>query len=265
MKLSAAWGRLPEQTPANAKAGPARGTVGLLQGCVARVFFARTNEATVRVLSAEGFDVVVPKAAECCGALQMHSGAEEEAKERARATIAAFEGCEIVAVNAAGCGSAMKEYGRLLADDPEWAERAEAFAAKVTDVTEVLAGAEPRAPRHPVPLTVAYHDACHLAHAQKVRAEPRAVLAGIPGLTVLQPAEWEICCGSAGLYNMLEPEPAAELGRRKVANLTATGAAGRRGRQPRLRPADHGPQRGPAPVYHPVEVLDASISGRSLP
>jgi glycolate oxidase iron-sulfur subunit len=152
VKLSAAWGRLPEQTPANAKAGPSRGTVGLLQGCVARVFFARTNEATVRVLSAEGFDVVVPKAAGCCGALLMHSGAEDEAKERARATIAAFDTVGTVAVNAAGCGSAMKEYGRLLADDPEWAERAEAFVGKVKDVTEVLAGDEPRAPRHSVPM-----------------------------------------------------------------------------------------------------------------
>ena len=265
VKLSAAWGRLPEQTPPNAKGGPARGTVGLLQGCVARIFFARTNEASVRVLSAEGFNVIVPKAAECCGALQMHSGAEEGARERARATIAAFEDCEVVAVNAAGCGSTMKDYGRLLADDPEWAERAEAFAAKVKDITEVLAGAEPRAPRHPVPLTVAYHDACHLAHAQKVRSEPRHVLAGIPGLTVLQPAEWEICCGSAGLYNMLEPEPAAELGRRKVANLTATGAqavvAGNPGCALQIAAHSDGALR----IYHPIEVLDASISGRSLP
>jgi glycolate oxidase iron-sulfur subunit len=264
VKLSAAWGRLPEQTPANAKAGPARGTVGLLQGCVARVFFAHTNEATVRVLSAEGFHVVVPRAAECCGALQMHSGAEEGAKERARATIAAFEDCEVVAVNAAGCGSTMKEYGRLLADDPEWAQRAEAFAGKVKDVSEILADGEPRAPRHPVPMTVAYHDACHLAHAQKVRSEPRQVLAGIPDLTVLQPAEWEICCGSAGLYNMLEPAPAAELGRRKVANLIATGAeavvAGNPGCA--LQIAAH--SGGALRVFHPVEVVDASISGRSL-
>jgi glycolate oxidase iron-sulfur subunit len=231
---------------------------------VARVFFARTNEATVRVLSAEGFDVVVPTAARCCGALLMHSGAEAEARERARATIAAFEGCETVAVNAAGCGSAMKEYGRLLAHDPEWAERAEAFVAKVADITEILAGAEPRAPRHPVPLTVAYHDACHLAHAQAIRAEPRTVLAGIPGLTVVQPAEWEICCGSAGLYNLLEPEPAAELGQRKVANLTATGAtvvvAGNPGCALQIAALSE----GRLTVYHPVEILDASISGRSL-
>src|SRR5581483_5111554 len=160
VKLSAAWKKLPERTPAR-PGGPARGTVGMLQGCVARVFFTRTNEATIRVLSAEGFDVVVPPDAGCCGALLMHSGADEEARQRARATIAAFEGCDTVAVNAAGCGSAMKEYGRLLASDPEWAGRAEAFTAKVKDVSEVLAGVEPRAPRRPVPLTVAYHDACH--------------------------------------------------------------------------------------------------------
>ena len=262
--LSALWRRLPERTAAAVGAGPARGTVGLLQGCVARVFFGRTNEATVRVLSAEGFDVVVPAAAGCCGALFMHSGEEAEARQRARATIAAFEGCETVAVNAAGCGSAMKEYGRLLADDPEWAERAEAFSARVKDVTEILAGVEPRAPRRAVPLTVAYHDACHLAHAQAVRAEPRSVLATIPGLTVVQPKEWEICCGSAGLYNLLEPEPAAELGRRKVANLTATGAAAVVAGNPgcALQIAAHAG--GRLPVYHPIEVLDASISGRSL-
>ena len=265
VKLSATWRKLPERSPASTSAGPARGTVGFLQGCVARVFFAPTNEATVRVLNAEGFDVVVPSAAGCCGALLMHSGAETEAQERARATIAAFEGCETVAVNAAGCGSAMKEYGRLLADDPHWAQRAEAFAARVADVTEVLAGVEPRAPRHPVALTVAYHDACHLAHAQGVRAQPRALLAGIPGLTVLQPAEWELCCGSAGLYNLLEPEPAAELGRRKVANLTATGAAAVVAGNPgcALQIAAH--SQPPLPVYHPVEILDASITGRSLP
>jgi glycolate oxidase iron-sulfur subunit len=255
---------LPERTPASVSAGPSRGAVGLLQGCVARVFFHRTNEATVRVLSAEGFEVVVPDKAGCCGALFMHSGEEHEAQERARATIEAFEGCQTVVVNAAGCGSAMKEYGRLLASDPDWSERAEAFVAKVADVTEVLAGVEPRAVRHPVPLTVAYHDACHLAHAQRVRAEPRQVLGTVPGLTVVQPAEWEICCGSAGLYNLLQPEPAGELGRRKVANLRATGAevvvAGNPGCA--LQIAAHG--EGKLRIYHPVEVLDASIAGRSL-
>src|SRR3954453_14554627 len=172
-KLSAVAARLPEHTPAR---GERRGTVAFLQGCVQRVLFHDVNAATVRVLAAEGFDVHAPRAPRCCGALQLHSGYDEQARPLARATIEAFEACETVVVNAAGCGSAMKDYGHLFRDDPAWAQRAEAFAAKVRDVTEVLAEHEPRAPRHPLPLAVAYHDACHLAHAQQVRAQPRALL-----------------------------------------------------------------------------------------
>jgi len=266
--LSAAWRRLPAHTPAR---GTSRGRVGLLQGCVARVIFPAVNEATVRVLAAEGFDVAAPATPSCCGALQLHSGAEPEALARARETIAAFEDCDTVVVNAAGCGSAMKDYGRLLSDDPAWAERAAAFSARVRDITELLAGVEPRAPRHPIQfgdtptpgdMRVAYHDACHLAHAQGLRAEPRALLAGIPGLEVAEPAGWEVCCGSAGLYNLLQPEAAAELGRRKAANLAATGAgmvvAGNPGCA--LQIAAH----LGLPVRHPDELLDASIHGRSL-
>jgi glycolate dehydrogenase iron-sulfur subunit len=257
--LSAAWRRLPAHTPAR---GTARGRVGFLQGCIARVIFPGVNEATVRVLTAEGFDVEAPAAPRCCGALQLHSGAEPEALARARETIAAFEGCETVVVNAAGCGSAMKDYGRLLDDDPQWAERAAAFSAKVKDVTEFLAEVEPRAPRHPLPGKVAYHDACHLVHAQQVRAQPRALLAGIPDLEIVEPAGWEVCCGSAGLYNLLQPEAAADLGRRKAANLAATGAplvvAGNPGCSLQIT-AHLG-----LPVRHPVELLDASIEGRSL-
>ncbi len=268
VRLSAAWRRLPAHTPAR---GSPRGRVGFLQGCIARVIFPGVNEATVRVLAAEGFAVDAPAGPRCCGALQLHSGAEPEALALAQETIAAFEGCETVVVNAAGCGSAMKDYGRLLDDDPEWAERAAAFSAKVRDVSEFLAGVEPRAVRHPIrfgdtqgpgPLRVAYHDACHLAHAQKVRSEPRALLAGIPGLEVVEPAGWEVCCGSAGLYNLLQPDAAAELGQRKAANLAATGAqlvvAGNPGCS--LQIAAHS---GLA-VRHPVELLDASIAGRSL-
>jgi glycolate oxidase iron-sulfur subunit len=254
VSLSSAWRRLPAHTPAQ---GARRGGVGLLQGCVARVLFPAVNEATVRVLAAEGFDVAAPAAPRCCGALQLHSGAEPEALALAKATITAFEGCDSVVVNAAGCGSAMKDYGRLLADDPDWAERAAAFSAKVRDVTELLAEVEPRAPRRPLPLHVAYHDACHLAHAQGVRAQPRALLAGIPRLDVSEPAGWEVCCGSAGLYNLLQPEAAAELGRRKAANLAGTGAqavvAGNPGCSLQIA-AYLG-----LPVYHPVELLDASI------
>ncbi|MGH9041628.1 MAG: heterodisulfide reductase-related iron-sulfur binding cluster [Acidimicrobiia bacterium] len=266
--LSSAWRRIPAHTAAQ---GTCRGRVGLLQGCVARVMFPGVNEATVRVLAAEGFDVAAPATPSCCGALQLHSGAEPEALARARETIAAFEGFDSVVVNAAGCGSAMKDYGRLLADDPEWAERAAAFSARVQDITELLAGVEPRAPRRPIrfrgipasaPVRVAYHDACHLAHAQKVRAQPRALLAGIPNLELAEPAGWEVCCGSAGLYNLLQPEAAAELGRRKAANLSATGAhmvvAGNPGCT--LQIAAH----LDLPVRHPIELIDVSIRGGGL-
>ncbi len=142
-------------------------------------------------------------------------------------------------VNAAGCGSAMKDYGHVLRDEPDWAERAAAFAERVRDVSEFLAEAGPRAERRPVELRVAYHDACHLAHAQGVRAQPRELLRGIPGLELLEPDEWELCCGSAGIYNLVQPEPAAELGERKARNLLDTGARGGRRRQPGLRAPDH--------------------------
>jgi glycolate oxidase iron-sulfur subunit len=245
--------------------GTRRGSVGLLLGCVQRVLFGRVNTATANVLAAEGFEVYAPPRPHCCGALQFHSGYEDEARARAKDTIAAFEGVGIVAVNAAGCGSAMKEYGFLLADEPAWAERAEAFAARVRDVTELLAEVEPLAERHELPLRVAYHDACHLAHAQGVRAQPRRVLGAIPGLELVEPAEWEICCGSAGLYNLLQPEAAEELGARKAANLLATGAEAIAAGNPGcvLQIASHLETVGrPLPVYHPLELVHMSIDGR---
>jgi glycolate oxidase iron-sulfur subunit len=253
--------RLPEVTPA---LGQARGRVALLQGCVQRVFFSRVNEATVRVLAAEGFQVVAPEVPRCCGALQLHAGDEDPALELARRTIEAFDGCEVVVANAAGCGSAMKDYGHLLVDDPVWAERAAAFSAKVRDVTELLAEIEPRAERHPLPVRVAYHDACHLAHAQGVRAQPRVLLRGIPALELVEPAEWELCCGSAGIYNVLQPDAADRLGRRKAQNLLFTGAeviaAGNPGCA--LQISAHLDALGrPIPIRHPIELLDASIRG----
>ncbi len=160
------------------------------------------------------------------GALSAHNGREEEAQDYARKLVDSFEatGVEAVVVNAAGCGSTMKEYAALLADDPAYAERAKAFADKVRDVSEILVELGPVAPRHPLEMTIAYHDACHLAHAQGIRAEPRDLLRAIPGLELREIAEAEICCGSAGIYNILNPEPARELGDRKAANIVATGA-----------------------------------------
>jgi glycolate oxidase iron-sulfur subunit len=250
---------LPEFMPAR---GPRRGRVALLQGCVQRAFFARVNRATAGVLTAEGFDVYAPKRPRCCGALMLHTGHEPEAKDAAMATIAALEDCDMVAVNAAGCGSAMKDYGHLLSDQPLWTDRARDFSAKVRDVSEVLAGVEPVAPRRPVPLTVAYHDACHLAHAQGVRDEPRSLLRGIPGLELVEPAEWELCCGSAGVYNLMQPEAGEELGRRKAGNLLATGATAIASGNPgcTLQIAAYLAEAGrPLPVYHPTELLAMSI------
>ena len=252
--------RVRESTPAR---GERRGRVGLLQGCVARIFFAEANAATVQVLAAEGYDVVAPRRPRCCGALMLHTGYEEEALRLAREMVAAFGDCDTVVVNAAGCGSSMKEYGRLLADDPAWAERAAAFSAKVRDVSELLAADAPRVARGPVPLRVAYHDACHLAHAQGVRSEPRALLAGIPDLEVVEPPEWELCCGSAGLYNVLQPAAAAPLGRRKAANLLATGAEAIAAGNPgcALQVATYLEEAGrPLPVLHPVELVARSLA-----
>ncbi|HZN87482.1 MAG TPA: heterodisulfide reductase-related iron-sulfur binding cluster [Thermoleophilaceae bacterium] len=252
--------RLPRRFEAQ---GERRGSVALLQGCVQRVFFSHVNEATARVLAAEGFEVHVPTLPRCCGALPLHAGADGEARALAKATIEALEGHDAVIVNAAGCGSAMKDYGHVLRDDPDWAERAERFSASVRDATEFLAGAEPRVERRAVPLRVAYHDACHLAHAQGVRAQPRELLRAIPGLELLEPAEWELCCGSAGVYNLTQPVPAAELGERKARNLLDTGAEAVTAANPgcALQITAHSDRLGRAlPVFHPMELLARSIA-----
>jgi len=263
VRLRQAFRRLPEHVmPSTTR----RARVGLLLGCVQRVFFGDVNEATQRVLAAEGFEVFAPPAVRCCGALMFHSGYEDHALALAKEMIVAFEDCDFVAVNAAGCGSSMKDYAHVLADDPQWAERAHEFSAKVRDVSELLADFDPVARRHPVQVRVAYHDACHLAHAQGIRAQPRSLLDSIPGLELLEPAEWEICCGSAGIYNLLQAEAAEDLGRRKVANLLATSpeviAAGNPGCA--LQIAAHMANGTSVPVMHPVQLLDASIAGRGL-
>ena len=237
--------------------------MALLQGCVQRVFFADVNEATARVLAAEGFEVHAPRLPRCCGALPMHAGEDVEARTLAKATIEALDGYDTVIVNAAGCGSAMKDYGHVLRDEPDWAERAAAFSARVRDVSEFLAQAGPRAERRPIEIKVAYHDACHLAHAQRVRSQPRELLRGIPGLELVEPADWELCCGSAGIYNLVQPEPAAQLGERKARNLLDTGAeavvAGNPGCA--LQISAHTERFGrPLPVLHPMELLARSIA-----
>ncbi|AEV83974.1 glycolate oxidase [Actinoplanes sp. SE50] len=219
--------RVPRPPRRVAARGQRRAVVGMLTGCVQSAFFPEVNSATVRILAAEGCDVLIPAAQGCCGALSVHNGRRAEAEGFARRLIDTFERCgmDFFVVNAAGCGSSLKEYGELLAEDPAYAARAAAFAAKVRDLAELLAELGPVAPRHPLPLTVAYHDACHLGHAQGVRAQPRALLRGIPGLELREIADPEICCGSAGVWNVLNPEPAAELGDRKAAAVLDTGAA----------------------------------------
>ena len=250
----------PERTAAS---GTSRGRAGLLQGCVQRAYFGHVNAATARVLAAEGWDVMAPPDPRCCGSLQLHAGDDEPARALARATIEALEGCDVVVANAAGCGSGMKDYAHLLRDDPAWAERAAAFSAKVRDVNELLAEHEPRAPRGRIDARVAYHDACHLAHAQAVRTQPRELLLGIPGLELAEPAEWEICCGSAGIYNIVNPGPAAELGARKARNLLATGVDTVAAANPgcALQIAAHAERLGgELRVVHPIELLDESIA-----
>jgi glycolate oxidase iron-sulfur subunit len=256
--------RLPETVaPATAK----RRRVGMLSGCVQEVFFGRVNAATARVLAAEGCEVVIPRAQSCCGALMVHSGLEAEAAELAKKMIATFEtaGVETVVINSAGCGSTMKEYGFLLRDDPEWADRAAAFSAKCRDISEILAELEPRAKRHPLKLRVAYHDACHLQHAQGVREQPRRVLRTIPDLEIAEIPESSLCCGSAGVYNLLQPDTAAQLGDRKVENLLMTEAQAVASANPGclLQIMSGLRRRGQKamPAFHMIELLDASIRG----
>jgi glycolate oxidase iron-sulfur subunit len=252
-----------------ARGTPRRATVGMLTGCVQGTFFPGVNAATARVLALEGCDVVIPRRQGCCGALSVHNGREGEAQRFARRLVDTFEaaGVERVVVNAAGCGSSMKEYAELLADDPAYAGRAADFAAGVRDVSELLTELGPVAARHPLPVTVAYHDACHLANAQGIRSQPRELLRGIPGLELREVAEAELCCGSAGVYNLLDPEPAAELGDRKADNVLATGAELLVTANPGCLmqvAAALGRRGGRIGLAHTVEVLDASLRGLAV-
>jgi glycolate oxidase iron-sulfur subunit len=265
------WAGVAGGLPAEARAAGARRlTVGLLAGCVQRVAFPEVHAATVRVLAAEGCDVRVPHDQGCCGALALHAGRLDDGRAFARRLIAAFEHAEVdrIVVNAAGCGSAMKEYGELLADDPAWAARARAFSARVRDISELLVElGEPRARRHPIQARVTYHDACHLAHAQGIRSAPRDLLRAIPGIELVTPADSEICCGSAGIYNLVQPEPAAALGAEKATRLAETKPDIVATANPgcTLQIAAAARRLGARwPVVHPIELLDASIRGENV-
>jgi glycolate oxidase iron-sulfur subunit len=234
------------------------------------VFFGEVNRATARVLAAEGCEVIAPTGQGCCGALSLHAGREFEAKAFARRMIASFErtGVDQIAVNVGGCGSAMKEYGRLFADDPEWADRAEAFSASVRDVSELLTEIGPaRASRHRLEARVVYHDACHLVHGQGVHVQPRSLIEAIPGVTLTEACEGELCCGSAGIYNLVEPEAAEVLGARKVAALSALDvdfvATGNAGCLLQLVAAARTAGRD-LRFVHPIQLVDASIRNQTL-
>ncbi len=266
VSLADTFATLPARTAA---VGERRARVALIAGCVQRTFFPGVNAATIRVLSAEGCEVLVPQGQGCCGALSLHSGRLDEAKTFARALIAEFEREQVdaILVNAAGCGSSLKEYGVLLENDPAWAQRAAAFAAKVRDVNEYLATLEPRAPRRPIPLRVAYHDACHLAHAQRVRQQPRTLLRSIPALELLEIPDGDQCCGSAGTYNLFQPDSAHEVGSRKVDNVQRVApdlvASANPGCTLQMQAIAR--ERGATlRAAHPIELLDAAISGTPL-
>jgi glycolate oxidase iron-sulfur subunit len=214
-------GNWPEISPATGAAK--KGRVGFIRGCVMNVLFGQTNEASVQLLNEAGYEVVTPPDQVCCGALYAHGGNLDEARTCARRNIEAFEkhGLDAIVINAAGCGSTLKEYGHLLRDDPAWANRGTAFSAKVKDLTEVIEKSKVQSPRSK---TVTYHDACHLAHAQRITKQPRDLLKAVAGNNFVELPESDVCCGSAGSYNLTEPEMAERLQRRKVENILKTGA-----------------------------------------
>ncbi len=255
-------GPLPELVPAP---GGRVARVGFLHGCVQDVVFRAHNLATLRLLARNGAEVAIPRAQRCCGALHAHAGDPQRARALARENIAAFEaaGVETVVVNAAGCGAHLRNYGHLLREDPVWRDRAVAFSRAVADVTEVLARRPLAGPLGPLRRRVTYHDPCHLAHGQKVRSQPRALLRAVPGLEVVDLEESEMCCGSAGIYNLSEPAMARRLLARKVAHLRATGAEAVVTANPGCIlqiAAGLRQQRVPMRVLHIVELLDQAYT-----
>lgn len=260
---------LPTVVPAQ---GKQRYRVGMILGCVQRLFFSEVNEATARVLSANGCEVVIPKSQGCCAALPQHQGQADQAQALARQMIDAFADTEVdaIVINAAGCGHTLKEYGHILQDDPDYCDKAKEFALKVKDIQEFLGAIGLVAPLHPLqdqPLTVVYQDACHLLHGQKISLQPRQLLQQIPGVVLREPTDAALCCGSAGVYNMLQPEVAEELGQQKVNNLLNTGAVLIASSNPgcSLQILKHlERQNKSVPVMHPIRLLDHSIRGIKL-
>jgi glycolate oxidase iron-sulfur subunit len=206
--------------------GERRHRVAFLGGCIANISFARLNEATVRVLQKNGCEVTIPAGQGCCGALHVHAGIRDQARQLARRNIDALleGGFDAIITNAGGCGSTLKEYGELLEHDVEYAEKASRFSGLVKDVNEFLASIQLNPPMHVLPLTVTYQDSCHLAHGQKIRSAPRKLLAAIPGLEVREMQLPDLCCGSAGIYNVLHTGMAMSLLKKKMDSVNATGA-----------------------------------------
>ena len=214
---------LPEITPA---LGPRRYRVGFISGCIMDQVYRDINEATLRVLAANGCEIITPVGQQCCGALHVHAGEGERGRQLARHNIDVFEryDCDAIIINSAGCGSNLKEYAHLLRDDPAYSERARIFSARVKDISEFLVSIDSQLPLGKLPYTVAYHDACHLAHGQKIKQPPRQLLRRIPGLKLVELKEADWCCGSAGIYNITNQEMAGKLLERKMRNISASGA-----------------------------------------
>ncbi len=219
-------GKLPEISPGTASVK--KGRVGFIRGCVMNVLFGETNEASIELLNRAGYEVVTPATQGCCGALYAHGGNLAAARAAARRNIETFEQCDVEAIiiNAAGCGSTLKEYGQLLENDPGWSERGRKFSSRVKDLTEWLdpASFRPQAPTRGLETTVTYHDACHLCHAQRIAKRPRDLVRAVVGSAFVEMPESDVCCGSAGSYNLTEPEMAERLQRRKTENILKSGA-----------------------------------------
>jgi len=262
MAMLASAGSPLERDPYATPSRGERGNAALLEGCVMEGLFGDTNRASERVLRVNGYAVVAAKGQGCCGALHAHAGDIEAARRLARRNVAAYEasGADVIAVNSAGCGAMMKDYGHLLHDDPKWAERAAAIASKVRDVSELLAEAGPR-PGAPLPLRVCYDAPCHLLHGQRVSLPPLAVLAAIPQLELVPLRDSEQCCGSAGIFNLIEPETSDAVLAVKLGNIAESGASYvATGNPGCLMQIGAGLLRSGsrARVIHPIDLLDAS-------